>query len=49
LAKVLYPEDQIKLHQMHSRAPHFDKPDYIVYDFDPRENYYPSYGCYLQD
>src|SRR5882672_10180465 len=25
----------IELHQMHSRAPHFDKPDYIVYDFDP--------------
>jgi DNA ligase D-like protein (predicted ligase)/DNA ligase D-like protein (predicted polymerase)/DNA ligase D-like protein (predicted 3'-phosphoesterase) len=29
----------IELHQMHSRAPHFDKPDYIVYDFDPPENY----------
>ena len=27
----------IELHQMHSRAPHFDKPDYIVYDFDPPE------------
>ena len=25
----------IELHQMHARAPHFDKPDYIVYDFDP--------------
>jgi len=25
----------IELHQMHCRAPHFDKPDYIVYDFDP--------------
>src|SRR6266850_3332030 len=24
---------------MHSRAPHFDKPDYIVYDFDPPENF----------
>lgn len=29
----------IELHQMHSRAPHFDKPDYIVYDLDPPENY----------
>src|SRR6266480_2886966 len=28
----------IELHQMHSRAPHFDKPDYIAYDFDPPEN-----------
>src|SRR5215471_18266407 len=28
----------IELHQMHSRAPHFDKPDYIVYDFDPPES-----------
>jgi DNA ligase D-like protein (predicted ligase)/DNA ligase D-like protein (predicted polymerase)/DNA ligase D-like protein (predicted 3'-phosphoesterase) len=28
----------IELHQMHSRSPHFDKPDYIVYDFDPPEN-----------
>src|SRR5215469_13523018 len=27
----------IELHQMHSRAPHFDKPDYIAYDFDPPE------------
>jgi bifunctional non-homologous end joining protein LigD len=25
----------IELHQMHSRAPNFDKPDYIAYDFDP--------------
>ncbi|HET9803892.1 MAG TPA: non-homologous end-joining DNA ligase [Candidatus Acidoferrum sp.] len=25
----------IELHQMHSRAPHFDRPDYITYDFDP--------------
>jgi bifunctional non-homologous end joining protein LigD len=25
----------IELHQMHSRAPHFDKPDYVAYDFDP--------------
>src|SRR6516162_4264085 len=29
----------IELHQMHSRAPHFDKPDYIVYDFDPPEKF----------
>jgi DNA ligase D-like protein (predicted ligase)/DNA ligase D-like protein (predicted polymerase)/DNA ligase D-like protein (predicted 3'-phosphoesterase) len=29
----------IELHQMHSRAPHFDKPDYIVYDLDPPEEF----------
>jgi len=29
----------IELHQMHSRVPHFDKPDYIVYDFDPPETF----------
>jgi DNA ligase D-like protein (predicted ligase)/DNA ligase D-like protein (predicted polymerase)/DNA ligase D-like protein (predicted 3'-phosphoesterase) len=29
----------IELHQMHSRAPHFDKPDYVVYDLDPPENF----------
>jgi bifunctional non-homologous end joining protein LigD len=29
----------IELHQMHSRAPQFDKPDYIAYDFDPPESY----------
>ncbi len=29
----------IELHQMHSRAPHFDKPDYIVYDLDPPETF----------
>jgi len=29
----------IELHQMHSRAPHFHAPDYIVYDFDPPEGY----------
>jgi bifunctional non-homologous end joining protein LigD len=29
----------LELHQMHSRAPHFDKPDYIVYDLDPPEDY----------
>jgi len=33
----------IELHQMHSRAPHFNKPDYIAYDFDPPENFrFPS-------
>jgi bifunctional non-homologous end joining protein LigD len=29
----------IELHQMHSRAPHFDKPDYIAYDLDPPETF----------
>ena len=29
----------IELHQMHSRAPHFEAPDYITYDFDPPEGY----------
>lgn len=29
----------IELHQMHSRAPHFDRPDYIAYDFDPPEDF----------
>jgi len=29
----------IELHQMHSRSPHFDKPDYITYDFDPPEDF----------
>src|SRR5687767_9184626 len=29
----------IELHQMHSRAPHFDKPDYIVYDLDPPDSF----------
>src|SRR5437016_8345187 len=29
----------IKLHQMHSRAPLFDKPDDIVYDLDPPEDF----------
>src|SRR5262245_11478408 len=29
----------IELHQMHSRAPHFAKPDYISYDFDPPEGF----------
>ncbi len=25
----------IELHQMHARAPHFDKPDYMIIDLDP--------------
>lgn len=29
----------IELHQMHSRAPHFDKPDYMVFDLDPPEDF----------
>lgn len=29
----------LELHQMHSRAPHFTEPDYIVYDLDPPENF----------
>src|ERR1051325_8399932 len=29
----------IELHQMHSRPPHFDKPDYIVYDLAPPEEF----------
>ena len=29
----------IELHQMHSRAPHFDRPDYITYDFDPPDGF----------
>src|SRR4051812_13423759 len=29
----------IELHQMHCRAPHFEKPDYIAYDFDPPEKF----------
>ncbi len=29
----------IELHQMHSRAPHFDKPDYVTYDFDPPDGF----------
>src|SRR5690606_3762147 len=27
------------LHQLHSRSPHFDKPDYMVFDLDPPEGY----------
>lgn len=29
----------IELHQMHSRAPNFDKPDYFVVDLDPPETF----------
>lgn len=29
----------IELHQMHCRSPHFDKPDYFVFDLDPPRNY----------
>lgn len=29
----------IELHQMHSHKPHYDKPDYIVFDLDPPEGY----------
>jgi len=29
----------IELHEMHARAPHFDKPDYIAYDFDPPDSF----------
>lgn len=28
----------IELHQMHSRSPNFDRPDYFVVDLDPPEN-----------
>ncbi len=29
----------LELHQLHSRAPDFDKPDYMVFDLDPPEGY----------
>jgi hypothetical protein len=29
----------IELHHVHSRTPHLDKPDYIVYDLDPPEDF----------
>jgi bifunctional non-homologous end joining protein LigD len=29
----------IELHHIHSRRPHFDKPDYVVFDLDPPEGY----------
>ncbi len=28
----------VEMHQMQVRAPHFDKPDYMVFDLDPPEN-----------
>jgi bifunctional non-homologous end joining protein LigD len=29
----------LELHQMHSRKPHYDHPDYMVFDLDPPEGY----------
>lgn len=29
----------LELHQMHCRKPHFDHPDYMVFDLDPPEQY----------
>ncbi|MEM8568820.1 MAG: non-homologous end-joining DNA ligase, partial [Bacteroidota bacterium] len=29
----------LEVHQMHSKRPNFDRPDYIVYDLDPPEGY----------
>jgi len=29
----------LELHQLHSRSPYFDKPDYMVFDLDPPEGY----------
>ncbi len=29
----------LELHHIHSRRPHFDKPDYFVFDLDPPEGY----------
>lgn len=29
----------LELHQMHSRKPNFEKPDYLVFDLDPPEGY----------
>ena len=29
----------LEVHQMHCHKPHFDKPDYIVYDIDPPEGH----------
>jgi bifunctional non-homologous end joining protein LigD len=29
----------LELHQMHSRKPHYNKPDYMVFDLDPPEKY----------
>jgi DNA ligase D-like protein (predicted ligase)/DNA ligase D-like protein (predicted polymerase)/DNA ligase D-like protein (predicted 3'-phosphoesterase) len=29
----------LELHQIHARAPYFDKPDYFVFDLDPPEDF----------
>lgn len=29
----------LEIHQLHSRRPHFDNPDYMVFDLDPPEGY----------
>jgi len=29
----------VELHQMHCRSPHFDNPDYFVFDLDPSDDY----------
>src|SRR5262245_3808553 len=29
----------IEIHQMHCREPHYDKPDYVVFDLDPPPGY----------
>jgi bifunctional non-homologous end joining protein LigD len=29
----------LELHQLHSRKPHYDHPDYMVFDLDPPEGY----------
>lgn len=29
----------LEVHQLHSRSPHHDKPDYMVFDLDPPEGY----------
>lgn len=29
----------LEIHQMHSKRPHYDKPDYMVFDLDPPEGY----------
>src|SRR6187431_658426 len=29
----------LELHQLHGRKPHFDNPDYMVFDLDPPEGY----------
>ncbi|MDQ3021175.1 MAG: non-homologous end-joining DNA ligase [Bacteroidota bacterium] len=29
----------LEIHQMHSKKPHYDKPDYMVFDLDPPEGY----------